>query len=315
MLLGKSYGKIQLPNQNERFIRITMTIGEKIRSLRLAKGLTQAAICGDTITRNMLSRIENGAALPSVTTLQELSRRLGVSAGYFLDEIDDPFPYLKTAMMPPIKEAFRTQRYAACLEMIASLPKDDELRFIEAYSFLALGSETYRKGHLTSAEHFFKAAIAAAEETLYDSKMLKQKGEYYLSLIRRAKENKLPELSIADGSIFGETIEYYLYLYMLNVTKNTRYDLAASIYDTLKFSSTLFRKHINARLSLLARNPSRAVALLSELIEEMKAGDCDPVFAVNVLADSEAAASALGNYEAAYQTLRQKNELLENFQK
>ena len=292
-----------------------MTIGEKIKSLRLSLGLTQAAICGDTITRNMLSRIENGAALPSLPTLQQLSKRLGVSAGYFLDDSDDPFPYLKVAMMPPIKEAYRQKNYAACLEMTASLPKDDELRFIEASSFLALGCDTYRQGHLTSAEHFFRQAIASSRETLYDGETLAKKGEYYMSLIHKAKENKLPELSMADGNTFGEKIEYYLYLYMLHITKNTRYDLAASIYDTLKFSSTLFRKHINARLSLLARNNSRALTLLGELVDEMRESDCDPVFAINVLTDSETVAGALGNYEAAYRALLQKNALLENFQK
>ena len=40
-----------------------MELGEKIRQARLEAGLSQRALCGDVITRNMLSQIET--ALPS----------------------------------------------------------------------------------------------------------------------------------------------------------------------------------------------------------------------------------------------------------
>ena len=116
----------------ERLLKITMTIGEKIKFLRLSKKLTQSAICGDLITRNMLSRIENGAALPSLPTLKQLADALGVSAGYFLDAGDDPFPYQKLALMPPIKEAFKKGDYTSALALSASLDKDDEIAYIEA---------------------------------------------------------------------------------------------------------------------------------------------------------------------------------------
>jgi transcriptional regulator with XRE-family HTH domain len=63
-----------------------MNIGKKIRELRVAKLMTQSELVGNEITRNMLSRIESDKALPSLSTLLFLSERLGVSAGYILDE-------------------------------------------------------------------------------------------------------------------------------------------------------------------------------------------------------------------------------------
>ena len=36
-----------------------MTLGQKIKSARLARGMTQKELVGDAITRNMLSKIEN----------------------------------------------------------------------------------------------------------------------------------------------------------------------------------------------------------------------------------------------------------------
>ena len=63
-----------------------MSLGEKLRQARLEAGLSQRALCGEEITRNMLSRIENNAAQPSMRTLQYLADRLGKPVSFFLEE-------------------------------------------------------------------------------------------------------------------------------------------------------------------------------------------------------------------------------------
>ncbi len=63
-----------------------MTLGEKLKEARLAAGLSQRQLCGEKITRNMLSQIENGTARPSMDTLQYLADRLEKPVGYFLEE-------------------------------------------------------------------------------------------------------------------------------------------------------------------------------------------------------------------------------------
>lgn len=63
-----------------------MTLGEKLRQARLDAHLSQRSLCGEEITRNMLSRIENGAAQPSMRTLQYLAEQLGKPVSFFLDE-------------------------------------------------------------------------------------------------------------------------------------------------------------------------------------------------------------------------------------
>ena len=63
-----------------------MELGEKLKQARLEAGLSQRQLCGDEITRNMLSQIENGSAQPSMATLSYLAGRLGKSVGWFLDE-------------------------------------------------------------------------------------------------------------------------------------------------------------------------------------------------------------------------------------
>ena len=50
-----------------------MTLGQKLKQTRLARGMTQSQVVGDRITRNMLSQIENDLASPSVGTLEYLA--------------------------------------------------------------------------------------------------------------------------------------------------------------------------------------------------------------------------------------------------
>ena len=63
-----------------------MELGQKIRAARQELGLSQRQLCGEEITRNMLSLIENGSAKPSMKTLQYLAVRLGKNISYFLEE-------------------------------------------------------------------------------------------------------------------------------------------------------------------------------------------------------------------------------------
>ena len=63
-----------------------MELGQRLKQARLVAGLSQRQLCGDIITRNMLSQIENGSARPSMDTLKYLAGRLEKPVSYFLEE-------------------------------------------------------------------------------------------------------------------------------------------------------------------------------------------------------------------------------------
>lgn len=63
-----------------------MELGKRIKQARLEAGLSQRQLCGDRLTRNMLSLIENGSARPSMDTLQYLAGQLGKPVSFFLEE-------------------------------------------------------------------------------------------------------------------------------------------------------------------------------------------------------------------------------------
>lgn len=68
-----------------------MTIGEKIRDIRMKRGLTQADLGGDLVTSSMISQIESDRTKPSYPLLTEIANRLGMPVEYFMNEMDDQF--------------------------------------------------------------------------------------------------------------------------------------------------------------------------------------------------------------------------------
>jgi tetratricopeptide (TPR) repeat protein len=58
------------------------TIGQRLRRLRLERGLSQRELSGPGVSYAYISRIEAGARRPSVKALRMLARKLGVSADY-----------------------------------------------------------------------------------------------------------------------------------------------------------------------------------------------------------------------------------------
>ena len=63
-----------------------MDLGQRLRQARQEAGLSQRQLCGEEITRNMLSQIENGSARPSMDTLRYFAARLGKPISFFLEE-------------------------------------------------------------------------------------------------------------------------------------------------------------------------------------------------------------------------------------
>ena len=115
-----------------------MELGEKLRLARLEAGLTQRQLCGDVITRNMLSQIESGKAGPSVATLQYLAGQLGKPVSYFLGE--DTAISANIERMQQARQAYADRDYEAVLRLLHGYQGPDALFDQEYYYLLALAS-------------------------------------------------------------------------------------------------------------------------------------------------------------------------------
>lgn len=156
-------------------------IGEKIKRLRLNQNMTQSELAGDQITRNMLSRVENGAALPSLPTVWYLAERLGVPAGFLLAEGDDDRIWRKMNRIDSIRRVLRSGDARICLELCREdgQEADDEIYLIMAECSLSIAKEEFHRGSLHRASEALDEAIEYAGRTLYDTSAIRQTAALY----------------------------------------------------------------------------------------------------------------------------------------
>ena len=114
------FAKIQETELGGRF----MELGERLLEARKEAGLSQRQVCGDVITRNMLSRIEHGTVRPSMKTLQYLAQVLGKPVGYFLGETTAS---ANDGIMAQARECFADGKYAQVLQKLEAYQEPDPL--------------------------------------------------------------------------------------------------------------------------------------------------------------------------------------------
>lgn len=173
-----------------------MTLGEKLRQARLEARLSQRQLCGDAITRNMLSQIENGSANPSMATLRYLAERLDKSISYFLQDetVLSPNP----ALMQKARQTYADHKYAAVLQMADNYQSpdplfDEEWHYLCALSALALAEQMAAGNDWIEAvpllENVHRGSIYYRADMERRRKQLLQQGYQYLELFYRERED------------------------------------------------------------------------------------------------------------------------------
>ena len=194
-----------------------MTLGQKIRAARQARGMTQKEVVGEYITRNMLSKIENDAATPSVRTLEYLAGALGLPTGYFLDGAgvsDGSSP----DGLDEARQAYREGDWTECLDLLSADKKagtTDEGCLLHALAGLYAGRQALAAGRLEEARELAETAQYYNQEGLYRSrdvaaalsillgKVLKQLGEDSIQIQREALLCALAELDLEQSGQKG----------------------------------------------------------------------------------------------------------------
>ena len=172
-----------------------MALGDLLKQARLEAGLSQRQLCGELITRNMLSQIENGSAKPSMETLRILSARLGKPISYFLEEqvsASPNQPRLNTA-----RTVFLSGSWREALEALAGWQEPDpalepERRYLEALAALRQSEAALDEGRIGYALELLERAKNAGSQTVYYTPELERRR---LSLCYRAQPENAALLS------------------------------------------------------------------------------------------------------------------------
>ena len=148
-----------------------MTLGQRIKNARIEKGMTQKQLVGDHITRNMLSKIENDSATPSVRTLEYLARKLELPVSYFVaDSIfsDGSSP----DGLDEMRKAYREGRYTDCLDLLeknSEAASTDEGYLLRAKSALGAAHNALEAGDVEAAKEFADSADYYNKQGMYYS--------------------------------------------------------------------------------------------------------------------------------------------------
>jgi tetratricopeptide (TPR) repeat protein len=240
-------------------------VGNRIRSLRIAKGLRQRDLTFDGCTAAYISRIEAGARTPSLQLLRELGKRLGVSADY--------------------------------------LATGDEQLTPRAELSLADAQLALRLGDMTSAEHGFRELLAEPQEDSVRRGALLGMAQIALARgeIRTAIELLEEYQPLSDGQSDRHTaaIETLAHAYALNG------DLAAALALTEQALRMAENPVSRFRLAVVMANVltdlrqfDRAETLLGETLAEL--GETpDPISVARCLWSQSRLQTARGNNDLA----------------
>jgi transcriptional regulator with XRE-family HTH domain len=159
-----------------------MELGQRIKAARLEAGLSQRQLCGEVITRNMLSQIENGSARPSMDTLQYLAAQLGRPVSFFLEEDGAVSP--NQALMTQARKLYAARDWSGLLAALEDYREPDaafdgEKHLLQEMTRLAVAEQALAEGKLPYARYL----LQQLPDGLYGS-LLEQRHQLLLAQVQ-----------------------------------------------------------------------------------------------------------------------------------
>lgn len=180
-----------------------MELGKRLKEARQALGMSQRQLCGDQITRNMLSQIENGSATPSMTTLSFLAGKLGKPVSYFLEGQAPASP--NAQVMERARQAYIRESYEEISDLLEAYRGPDtvfdpERYLLEALSLISLARQVRLQGKTVYAQTLLQRAKQAGEHSLYYTRELERRRILEMYLTQPAQASLLAKQLPYDGS-------------------------------------------------------------------------------------------------------------------
>src|ERR687887_1893521 len=91
-------------------------LGERVRQLRVAAGLTQTDLAGDRFSKEYVSQIERGKTRPTRETIEWLAAKLGVDAGFLEKGVSADERSRVEAMLARAEALANAHQYDAAVE-------------------------------------------------------------------------------------------------------------------------------------------------------------------------------------------------------
>lgn len=161
---------------------VCFDLGRKIRAIRQSQMMTQASLCDGIITRNMLSRIENGQANPSLSTLCALSERLNVSISYLMDDNDDGTKRKDEGLLSLVKKEMSAGNYDVALTYLKGVQilSDEKERLTAQCKYYIGENMIFSSQNLKQAQQMISDALKKEE---YLERKIRNEGRAYRAML------------------------------------------------------------------------------------------------------------------------------------
>lgn len=292
-----------------------MEIGQKIRQIRLSRGLTQSALCGDVITRNMLSLIENGSASPSVRTLLYIAEKLDVPAGYLIsdDNIDAESEYLKLHIIGNVRSALKRKDYARCISLCESSIQDfdDEINFILSECYTNLAEEAYKAGYFTSSRENISKAIKNSDATIYNTAEIKHRCSILSELMNDAEGKAPPPVSLFKFNEDDNYLPIKAYIRACDMISNGKIDEAVMLMEECGISekSGILYDHLKIKMAIANEEYQTSADALTSLLKK-NPQSLSAYMQYKIYDDIELCCKQTGDYKSAYEYSTKKLNLM-----
>ena len=279
-----------------------MTMGDKIRHVRQSKGMTQRQVAGDRITRNMLSKIENGSATPSIKTLNYIAERLGLPSSYFLSGSSESGGGERRGV-EGAREAYRRGDFTQALALLeqsegAEAERSDEIAALRALALVGLARGEYRRGDMNRARAYAREALKHNESSLYY--MGDVAVECYQIIMLCAVRSKNPSI-VADGREAARLLrEEEKRGGLAERTGIIEQFWLAERFEHSDAWAQAMRHYLKGR-SLLAEGSADAAAEELRVAESAAANDGGLMLLDDIYAALEQASRERSDYRAAYE--------------
>ena len=97
------------------------SLGERVRQLRVARGLTQTELAGERFSKEYVSQIERGKTRPTAETVEWLANRLGVDRSFLETGVASSERERVESVVARAEAAIEDSRYAEAIEELEGL--------------------------------------------------------------------------------------------------------------------------------------------------------------------------------------------------
>src|SRR5581483_6281062 len=143
-----------------------LRLGERLRQLRVAAGLTQSELAGDRFSKEYVSQIERGKTRPTEGTIAWLADRLGVDAGFLASGVaTDERARLEGALSraEALYEAQEDAEAAEAFEPLVAAARATGMPELQVRALCGSGLAKMRTGHHRAAVELLNDARAISE--------------------------------------------------------------------------------------------------------------------------------------------------------